>query len=175
MRAKVLNGDPLYFVQRDLLLAAVVEHGGAGELVVGDVLRRFQGAVVLEVGGDPRFAAGTRGVLFQTGESELEVSFPPPRRLLRSKIQLGSDLFVAAAGGSQQHDSRPFKAGRQLSTMAPRPLIRVQFISAPNDGLQPRPLIRVQFNLGSNTHRGRPLDCIDVPKIINVTIYDALH
>ena len=38
-----LNGDPLYFVQRDLFLAAVVEHGGAGELVVGDVLGGLRG------------------------------------------------------------------------------------------------------------------------------------
>ena len=38
------------------------------------------------------------------------------RRLLRSKIQLGSDLFVAAASGSQQHDSRPFnQVGRGLT------------------------------------------------------------
>ena len=36
----VLNGDSLYLVQRDLFLAAVVEHGGAGGLVVGDVLGR---------------------------------------------------------------------------------------------------------------------------------------
>ena len=47
MRAKGLNGDPLYFIQRDLFLAAVVEHGGAREGVVGDVLRRFQGALFL--------------------------------------------------------------------------------------------------------------------------------
>ena len=64
MRAKGLNGDSRYFVQRDLLLAAVVEHGGAGKLVVGDVLRRFQGAVVLEVGGD---AGGAEGVVADAG------------------------------------------------------------------------------------------------------------
>ena len=40
------------------------EHGGAGELVVGDVLRRFQGAVVLEVGGD---AGGAEGVVADAG------------------------------------------------------------------------------------------------------------
>ena len=40
MRAKGLNGDPLYLVQRDLFLAAVVEQGRAGRLLVGDVLRR---------------------------------------------------------------------------------------------------------------------------------------
>ena len=37
---KGLNDDPLYFVQRYLLQAAVVERGGAWRLVVGDVLRR---------------------------------------------------------------------------------------------------------------------------------------
>ena len=36
----VLNGDFLYFIQRDLFLSSVVEHGGAGGLVVGDVLGR---------------------------------------------------------------------------------------------------------------------------------------
>ena len=35
-----LDGDPLYFVQGDLFLAAVVELGGAGRFVVGDVLGR---------------------------------------------------------------------------------------------------------------------------------------
>ena len=37
---KVLNGDFLYFIERDLFLSSVVEHGSAGGLVVGDVLGR---------------------------------------------------------------------------------------------------------------------------------------
>ena len=36
----VLNGDPFYFIQRDLFLSSVVELGGAGRFVVGDVLGR---------------------------------------------------------------------------------------------------------------------------------------
>ena len=61
---KGVNGDPLYLIQRDLFLAAVVEHGGAGRFVVGDVLGRFQGAVVLEVSGD---AGGAEGVVADAG------------------------------------------------------------------------------------------------------------
>ena len=60
----MLSGDPLYLIQRDLFLAAVVEHGGAGRFVVGDVLGRFQGAVVLEVSGD---TGGAEGVVADAG------------------------------------------------------------------------------------------------------------
>ena len=62
---KGLYGDSLYFVQGDILLPAVVELGCPGRFVVGDVLGRFQGAVVLEVGGN---AGGAEGVLVQTAK-----------------------------------------------------------------------------------------------------------
>ena len=39
---------------------SVVEHGGAWGLVVGDVLDRFQGAVVVEIGGN---AGGPEGLV----------------------------------------------------------------------------------------------------------------
>ena len=59
-----LNGDSLDLVQRDLLLAAIGEHGGAWGGVVGDVLGGLEGAVVVEVGGD---AGGPEGVVADAG------------------------------------------------------------------------------------------------------------
>ena len=51
-RGVPLNGNPFDFIERNLILPAVIEFRRPGGLVVGDVLRRFELAIVLQVGGD---------------------------------------------------------------------------------------------------------------------------
>ena len=43
---------PLDLIERDLVRRPVVEFGGSGGLVGGDGLGVFEGAAVLQVGGD---------------------------------------------------------------------------------------------------------------------------
>ncbi len=47
-----LNSDLLDLVERDLVVGAVVELGGAGTLVGGHGLRVLEGAAIVEIGGD---------------------------------------------------------------------------------------------------------------------------
>src|SRR5713101_4514169 len=53
-RTRISNGDPLDFVERDLVRGAVVELAGPRRLVRRDVLGVLQGAAVLEVRGSRR-------------------------------------------------------------------------------------------------------------------------
>ena len=48
----VSNPDLLHLVERDFVRAPVVEPGGARGGVVGERLRVFEGALVLQIGGD---------------------------------------------------------------------------------------------------------------------------
>jgi hypothetical protein len=56
--------DPLDFIECDLVAAAVVEHGGFGAGVIGDVLGFFDGAAVLAEDGDAGGAEGVAGNRF---------------------------------------------------------------------------------------------------------------
>jgi hypothetical protein len=47
-----LNRNPLHFVERNLILSPIVELRRSRRLVVGDVLRGFKLALVLQVRGD---------------------------------------------------------------------------------------------------------------------------
>ena len=51
-KAGSLNQYPFDLIERNLVLSAVVELGRARRLVVGDVLRGFERALVLQVPGD---------------------------------------------------------------------------------------------------------------------------
>jgi hypothetical protein len=55
----ILNQDTLDLIERNLILSLVVELGRARRLVVGDVLRGFKRAVVLQVRGDAGRPEGT--------------------------------------------------------------------------------------------------------------------
>src|SRR5438874_4850855 len=59
------NRNPLHLVERELVVAAVVELGSSGRLVVGHLLGLFQRASVFEVvgdtGGPESVAADSRG------------------------------------------------------------------------------------------------------------------
>ena len=57
-RGRYLNCDPLDFIERDLILPPVVELGRPRRLVVGEVLRQFELAAVLQVRGDAGRAEG---------------------------------------------------------------------------------------------------------------------
>ena len=81
-------------------LSPVVEHGGAGRLVVGDVLRRFQGAVVLEVGGN---AGGPEGVVADEGLDAGGFGAPLNHAVGVLLPQgLGGELSSAAGGGPEK-------------------------------------------------------------------------
>jgi len=58
------NRNPLHFIERNLILASVVELCRPRRLMVGDVLRDFELAAVLQVRGD---AAGPEGVVPDPG------------------------------------------------------------------------------------------------------------
>ena len=53
-----LDRNLLDLVQRNFILPAVVELRRPGRLVIGDVLRGFEGALVLQVRGDAGRAEG---------------------------------------------------------------------------------------------------------------------
>ena len=53
-----LNQNLLHFIKRNLILAPVVKLRRPGRLMVGDVLRGFERALVLQVGGDACCAEG---------------------------------------------------------------------------------------------------------------------
>jgi hypothetical protein len=53
-----LNQNLLHFIERNLILAPVVKLRRPGRLMVGDVLRGFERALVLQVGGDACCAEG---------------------------------------------------------------------------------------------------------------------
>src|SRR5271169_505395 len=51
-RSVTLDRDPFNLIEGSLILPAVVKLRRPRRLVVGDVLRRFEGALVLQVRGD---------------------------------------------------------------------------------------------------------------------------
>jgi hypothetical protein len=51
-------------IQRNLILPPIIEFGGVGRLVIGDLLRGFEGALVLEIGG---YAGRTEGMAADPG------------------------------------------------------------------------------------------------------------
>jgi hypothetical protein len=64
VRAGLLKQDPLDLIQAGLIIAAVVELGGAGRGVIGNQSRLLQRAPVLEIGGD---AGGAESVIANPG------------------------------------------------------------------------------------------------------------
>ena len=82
------NRNPLHFIERNLVLPAVVKLRRARAFVVGDVLRDFELAAVLQVRGDrgsaegmisdPRLDAGV-GRAARTAEQTLGQLFFLPR------------------------------------------------------------------------------------------------
>ena len=111
-----LNRDPLDFIQSNLVLPTVVELRRARRLVVGDVLRGFERALVLQVGGntgrpermvsDPGLDAGAArppldhavGVLLPQGlageRARLAHRRLEQRRARISRDAGGGDVFV---------------------------------------------------------------------------------
>jgi hypothetical protein len=59
------NHDPLDLIERDLIVAPVIEAGGARALMVGHLLRDFELAAVAQVFGD---AGGAEGVIADPGQ-----------------------------------------------------------------------------------------------------------
>jgi hypothetical protein len=58
------NEDALDFIEADLIIAPVIELGGAGRGVVGDHRRLLERATILQVGRD---AGGPEGVIADPG------------------------------------------------------------------------------------------------------------
>ena len=90
--------------RENVFLAAVVEHGGAGGLVVGDVLRRFRGTVVVEVGGD---TGGAEGVVADAGQ-DAGGSGPPLNNAVGVLLPQGLGGEQAGAVGGDP-EKRPVK------------------------------------------------------------------
>ena len=62
--------NALDLLEADLIVAAVIEAGGAGALVVGHLLGDLELAAVLEVFGD---AGGAKGVVADPGEDAVQL------------------------------------------------------------------------------------------------------
>jgi hypothetical protein len=58
--AVLSDGDPLDLVQRNFILPSIIQFGCPRRLVIGDLLRDFECAAILEVRSD---AGGAKGVV----------------------------------------------------------------------------------------------------------------
>jgi hypothetical protein len=93
-----LNHDALDLIKRNLILPSVVKLRGSRALVVGDVLRGFKGALVLQVRGD---AGRPGGVIPDPGRDVLRCSpfaFAVVFILLR---QTGYHFYFRQCGGGE--------------------------------------------------------------------------
>src|ERR1022692_3852670 len=107
----VSNHDPLHFIKRDLVPAAIVEAGGSRRLVRGHLLRHFELAAVLQVSGnsgcaermapDQSLDAGSRSPA-PDHEVHLRLGDPPGCELLRltSGCAEEGSAFLASDAGS---------------------------------------------------------------------------